>query len=284
MSPPRTALVTGCSSGLGRVIALRLKARGWRVFATARSPADLAALGALGMEPVHLDLGESDTVRRAAEQVMDRCDGQLTALVNNAGYTRFGAVEDLTRSEIRAQFETNVFGTMELTGLLLPAFRRQAHGRIVFMSSVCGLFSIPYFGAYSASKFALEAFADALRRETRGTGIRVHVVEPGPFKTRGFESAARRFREEAGSRGSVHAGAYARTLAFMERSLAALPEERSSLVADVVEDFLEGRTRRARSVVPAASRVYELAQRFLPDGVQDLIVDWRGRMTRGQEG
>lgn len=276
----RTALVTGCSSGLGRAIALRLKARNWRVFATARNGHDLDALGSLGVEPVRLDLRESDSIQCAANHVLGQSDGRLAALVNNAGFTQLGAVEDLTRAEIREQFETNVFGTMELTQTLLAAFRRQGHGKIAFMSSVCGRFSMPFLGSYCASKFALEAFADALRRETRGCGIVVQVIEPGLFRTKGVEHMRRCFTEQVGSRPSVHSDSYARTLETFERSLAAIPEERSTLVAGVVEDFLEGRCRRARRVVPVASLVYEVAHRFFPDGLSDFLVDWRGRKTR----
>lgn len=282
MSPPvdRSVLVTGCSSGLGRAVALRLRARDWRVFATARTPTDLAELGALGLEPVHLDLARSDTLRAAVDHVLERSGGRLGALVNNAGYTQFGAVEGLTRPELREQFEANVFGPVELTNLLLPTFRRQGAGRIAFMSSVCGRFSIPYFGGYCASKFALEAFADALRRETRGSGIAVQLVEPGLFATRGFETMRRRYAERPGADGSVHADLAARTLDAMARSLRGVPEGRAALVADAVEDFVEGRSGRARRMVPQSALVYELAHRFLPDGVQDLVVEWRGRRTR----
>jgi NAD(P)-dependent dehydrogenase (short-subunit alcohol dehydrogenase family) len=278
----QTALVTGCSSGLGRATALRLQSSGWRVFASARNQADKDGLEGLGLEVVSLDLRDSDSVRHAAESVLERCNGRLTGLVNNAGFTQVGAVEDLSRAEIREQFETNVFGTIELTNALLPAFRRQGTGKVVFMSSVCGRFSIPYFGSYSASKFALEAFADALRRETRGSGIDIQLVEPGLFNTRGFESTMRRFSERADSGRSVHGATCARTLEALGRSVAAIPEARSDLVACVVRDFLEGRSNRARRVVPATSLVYELAHRFIPDGLQDVLVDWRGRKTRGR--
>jgi NAD(P)-dependent dehydrogenase (short-subunit alcohol dehydrogenase family) len=281
-SASRSVLVTGCSSGFGRAIAHRLHDAGWTVFASARTDADLERLRDVGMVPIRLDVARSESVHTAADEVLERANGRLDALVNNAGYTHFGAVEDLTRDEIRAQFETNVFGAIELTNRFMPTFRRQAAGRIAFMSSVCGRFSMPYFGSYCASKFALEAFADALRRETRETGIRVQVIEPGSFRTEGLATTKRLFSQRS-TRGP-HAETARETLAYLEQSTASIPPERAALVVDVVEAFLEGRSRRPRRVVPASALVYEAAQRLLPTALQDAIVEWRGRTTRRARG
>jgi NAD(P)-dependent dehydrogenase (short-subunit alcohol dehydrogenase family) len=269
-----TVLVTGCSSGLGRAIACGLQAAGWRVLATARAAGDLAALQALGLTAIDLDLRSSQDVERAVAKALEHGAPPLDALVNNAGFTQFGAVEDLTRDEIREQFETNVFGAIELTSRLMPSFRRAGGAKIVFISSVCGRFSLPYFGGYSASKFALEAFADAMRRETRASGVRVQVIEPGLFRTRGFETTVRRFRARSPAGPSAHDPEYARTLGRLEKNLASVPEHQSSLVVQAVREFVEGRSTKARRIVPARSLVYEIA-RSLPDSVQDRLVAWR---------
>ena len=160
----RSILITGCSSGIGLASAREMKARGWRVFATARKPEDLKRLrDEVGVESLYLDYTEPDSIEEAARHVLEATDGRLSALFNNGAYGQPGAVEDLKPQVLRAQFEANVFGWHHLTSLLIPAMRAQKAGRIVFCSSVLGLVAAPYRGAYCASKFAIEALADALR-------------------------------------------------------------------------------------------------------------------------
>jgi len=272
MGATRNVLVTGCSSGLGRATALLLRERGWRVQATARADEDLAELTRLGLEAVALDLCSSASIAAAVDTVLRRTGGKLEGLVNNAGYSQLGAVEDVTRDELRAQFETNVFGTMELTGRLLPVLRAQRAGAVVFISSVCARVTVPYLGSYSASKAALEALVDALRLEMRGAGVGVHLVEPGIFNTGCYAATSKHFHETSRSRSSLHAERCTRVLRQFADELATLPEERSVLVARAVADFLEGKRRAARRVVPGPARVYELARRFLPDGLLDAAL------------
>lgn len=150
---PRTLLITGCSSGIGLAAARTLHARGWRVFATCRKTEDVSRLEAEGLESLRLDLDDSASIRAAVEAVLARTGGGLDALFNNGGYGQTGAVEDLPRQALREQFETNLFGWVELTNLVIPAMRRQGHGRIVMNSSVLGLAALPYRGAYVAAKF-----------------------------------------------------------------------------------------------------------------------------------
>ena len=180
----RTLLITGCSSGIGLCIAEGLRERGYRVFATARKPDDVAALRARGLESLPLDLDDSMSIHAAMDEILTRTGGTLYALLNNAAYGQPGAVEDLTRAALRAQFETNVFGTLELTRRCIPVMRAQGYGRIINVSSLLGLVALPYRGAYTASKFALEGFSDTLRLELAGTGIHVVLIEPGPIESR----------------------------------------------------------------------------------------------------
>lgn len=275
MTAPRNVLVTGCSSGLGRATALFLRERGWRVHATARTDDDLAELARLGFEAVKLDLRSSASITAAVDTVLQRTSGKLEAVVNNAGYSQLGAVEDVTRDELRDQFETNVFGTIELTARVLPVFREQRAGTVVFISSVCARVAVPYLGSYSASKAALEALVDALRREMRGTGVGVHLVEPGIFNTGCYSATSKHFHETSRSRRSLHAERCTRVLRQFADELATLPAERSILVARAVAEFLDGKRRAARRVVPAPARVYELARRFLPDRLLDTVLTKR---------
>ena len=177
-----TALITGCSTGIGAAAAQRFKAEGYRVFASARKQADLERIREAGLDAVPLDLRDADSVSDAVTFVTQATGGGLDLLINNAGYGQPGAVEDLTRDQMRDQFEVNVFGMQQLTNELLPALRGR-QGRILNVSSIVGVVSLPFFGVYSASKFAMEALSDAMRVELRGTGVEVVLIEPGPIKS-----------------------------------------------------------------------------------------------------
>src|SRR5687768_4196250 len=176
----KAVLITGCSSGIGLAVAMGLKERGYRVFASARKATDVERLQAEGLESLPLDLNESVSIRAAVDTVLDQTGGTLYALFNNGGYGQPGAVEDLSRQAIREQFETNLFGWMELTNLLIPVMRRQGEGRIIQNSSVLGYIALKYRGAYNASKYAVEGWSDTLRLELHGSNIFVALIEPGP--------------------------------------------------------------------------------------------------------
>jgi NAD(P)-dependent dehydrogenase (short-subunit alcohol dehydrogenase family) len=176
----RTLLITGCSSGIGKHCALALHQQGYRVFACARKPDDVAALLDLGLQAFQMDLDDSDSIKSALEQILAQTQGQLFALFNNAGFGQPGAVEDLSRDTLRQQFETNVFGTLELTNLVLRVMRKQGYGRIIQNSSMLGIVSLPFRGAYNASKHALEALSDTLRLELNPTSITISTIEPRP--------------------------------------------------------------------------------------------------------
>lgn len=179
-------LITGASSGIGLETALLFARSGYRVFGTVRSERGEAALRAraadLPLEILHLDLEDEADAHRVIQGVLRRA-GRIDVLVNNGGYAHLGAVEDLPRADLRHQFEVNVFGAMQLCREAIPAMRAQHSGRIVNISSLAGKVSVPLMGAYCASKFALEAFSDALRAEVKPAGIRVVLVEPGPVAT-----------------------------------------------------------------------------------------------------
>ncbi|KEA62454.1 putative NAD(P)-dependent oxidoreductase EC-YbbO [Marinobacterium lacunae] len=204
----KTVLITGCSTGIGRHCALRLKEEGYRVFAGARKPEDVQALTDLGLEGILLDLDDSDSIRQAVDEVLARTGGTLDALFNNGAYGQPGAVEDLSRAALRAQLETNVLGWLELTNLVLPVMRRQGRGRIVMNSSVLGLVALKYRGAYNCSKFALEGLTDTLRLELSGSGIHVSLIEPGPIESAFRKNAFKAFQDNIDVKNSAHRTTY----------------------------------------------------------------------------
>lgn len=179
----RSILITGCSSGIGHAAAHGLQSRGWRVFATARKATDVARLRTEGFEAFVLDLNDSRSIQTTVTRVLEITNGKIDALFNNGGYGQPGAVEDLTRDTLRAQMETNLFGHLELTNLVIPVMRSQGNGRIINNGSILGLIGLPFRGAYVAAKFALKGLTDTLRLELRGTGIHVSLLEPGPIRT-----------------------------------------------------------------------------------------------------
>ena len=208
MDYPRTIIVTGASSGIGAYCARALKADGWRVFATARKPADIAELEAEGFEAFYLDYREADSIAALVEAVLERTGGTLDALYNNGAHTQMGAVEDVSVELLREQFEANFFGWHDLTRRVVPVMRRQGHGRIVHCSSAFGLMPMRWRGAYAASKHALEALMLSLRSELEGSGIKVSLIEPGPILSKMVSSSLKWFERNISLEESVHKKAY----------------------------------------------------------------------------
>jgi short-subunit dehydrogenase len=217
MKNERSVLITGCSSGIGHCVANGLKNRGYRVFATARKDADVADLQRQGFESLQLDLDDSSSIDRTVEQLLERTDGHLYALFNNGAYGQTGAVEDLSREVLRRQFETNLFGWHELTCRIIPTMRRQGEGRIIQNSSVLGFITLPYRGAYVATKYALEGLSDTLRLELAGSGIYVSLIEPGPIESRFRENAFEMFKKHIDSEHSVHRQHYQAMVKRLEK-------------------------------------------------------------------
>jgi NAD(P)-dependent dehydrogenase (short-subunit alcohol dehydrogenase family) len=191
----KSILISGCSSGIGYVVAHGLRREGYRVFAGARRPADVERLGNEGLEAIPLDLADSSSIQEAVATVLDRTGGRLYALFNNGAFGQPGAVEDLSRATLQAQFETNLFGWHELACSLIPVMRRQGYGRIIQNSSVLGLVALKFRGAYNATKFALEGLSDTLRLELAGSGIHVCLIEPGPITSRFRANALQHYRK-----------------------------------------------------------------------------------------
>src|SRR6266581_4485539 len=193
-------LITGCSSGIGRATALRLARSGWTVYASARRPETLSDLADAGCRTLALDVTDEQSMSAAVREV-EQAEGAVGVLINNAGYSQSGAVESVKLEDIRAQFETNVFGLVRMCQLVLPGMRRQGWGKIVNLSSMGGRLTFPGGGIYHGTKHAVEAVSDALRFEVRGFGVDVIVIEPGLIRTQFAEAAVSKIESGTTSNG-----------------------------------------------------------------------------------
>ena len=268
----RSILITGCSSGIGLASAREMKARGWRVFATARKPEDIKRLREKeGVESLYLDYAEPASIEAAADDVLAATNGKLTALFNNGAYGQPGAVEDLRPDVLRAQFEVNVFGWHDLTTRLIPAMRARREARIVFCSSVLGLIAAPYRGAYCASKFAIEALADSLRIELAPSGLKVILIEPGPIASRFLEHALEAYRRNIDLEASPHRDIYRVRIARLEEGGSQTFKLGPEAVAAKLVSALESRRPKPRYYVTIPTYAAVLMRRLLPTRALDAV-------------
>lgn len=220
----KSILITGCSTGIGRDSAITLHGLGYQVIASVRSSSDIESLKSAGLPHViELDLSSSDSIKKAVLQTLKITGGELFALFNNGAYAIPGAVEDLSREALRTQFETNFFGTHELTRLLLPVMLKQGDARIIQCSSVLGIIALPFRGAYNASKFALEGLTDTLRLELKGSPVKVSLIEPGPILTDFRKNSLLAFEKHIDIDNSRHSKSYKSTLKRLKKDGAAVP-------------------------------------------------------------
>ncbi|HXY57131.1 MAG TPA: SDR family oxidoreductase [Methylocystis sp.] len=254
--PQRVVLITGATSGIGKVCAEHLAGSGWRVFGAGRR----ANVPVHGAEMLVMDVDDDASVRAGVETLLKRA-GRLDAVVNNAGFSTRGAAEDFSIENAKAQFETNFFGAMRVCQAVLPAMRASGGGHIVNMSSLAGLVGLPFAGLYSASKFALEGFSESLRHETRPFNIRVVLVEPGDFRTE--IGAKRRFYA---SQDSVYWSAFEKLMQRRGRDAAASPTPEP--IARLVEKILNSDRPKTRYAIGMRHQLLLIrAKRFLPQAV-----------------
>lgn len=269
----RSILITGCSSGIGECVARGLHQRGYRVFASVRNPGDLEPLEEAGIECLLLDYRDSASINSALEQVLEKTGGHLYALFNNGAYGQPGACEDLSREAMRQQFETNVFGWMELTNLVIPVMRAQGYGRIIQNSSILGFTAMSMRGAYNASKFAIEGFSDTMRLELAGTGIHVSLIEPGPVESKFRANAYLAFKQHIPVDDSVHRQRYQKMIERFETSgnvqPFTLPPE---AVLKRVVHALESRRPKIRYPVTFPTYLFTWLKRVLSDRMLDRIL------------
>lgn len=270
----RSVVITGCSSGIGRCVAAGLRERGYRVFATTRNKDDVVALERDGYESVQLDLTSSASITNAVEQIAQKAEGRIYSLFNNGAYGQPGAVEDLSRDVLREQFETNLFGTHELTRLIIPFMRAHGEGRIIQNSSVLGFVALRYRGAYCASKYALEGLTDAMRMELKETGIKVSIIEPGPIRSHFRQNAFASYQRNIDRGKSPHDVTYEE----MERRLlmegpAAPFTLGPEAVLKAVIHALESRRPRERYYVTFPTFLFAGLKRILPGWMMDRILE-----------
>lgn len=273
MSDRKTILITGCSSGIGYASAKMLKDRGWRVFATARKDADLVRLEGEGFEAFRLDYTEPVTISECVAEIAERTQGKLFGLFNNGAYGQPGALEDVSRAALTAQFEANVFGWHELTRDCLKLMRANGEGRIVNCSSVLGLTAMKWRGAYCASKFAIEALSDVMRLELKDTGIHVSLIEPGPIATRFVEHAVSAFDRNIDEDASHYRDAYVRQRQRLNGGGAKRFKLPPEAVALKLVHALESRKPRRRYYVTVPTYIMAWARRLLPPPMLDRFVD-----------
>ena len=268
-----TVLITGCSSGIGEATAARLVRGGWDVYATARRPETLSALGDAGCTTLALDVTDERSMTTAVGAVVDG-SGRIDALVNNAGYSQSGALEAVDVDDVRRQFETNVFGLLRLTQLVLPAMREQRSGRIVNIGSMGGKLTFPGGGAYHASKYAVEALSDALRFEVAGFGIQVVLIEPGLITTNFDAKAAAEMAEYAegdGPYSRFNTSVMKTTTGVYDGPMARLGGPPDA-VARVIEKALTKKHPRSRYLVTPSAYGAIASRRMMPDRVWDLAM------------
>ncbi len=269
----KSILITGCSTGIGYVTAHKLRERGYRVFATARRAESVAMLQAEGFESLQLDLDDSDSIQQAFAEIMQRTGNELFALFNNGAYGIPGAVEDLSRAALRAQFETNVMGWLELTNLVLPIMRNQGYGRIIQNSSVLGFAAMPFRGAYNASKFAIEGLTDTLRLELMGTQIYVCLIEPGPISTQFRANALKALQKFISVEQSVHREKYQAVLSRLNKPGPAVPFTKPpEAVAKRVVEALEAKVPQPRYYVTLPTYLFGFLKRVLSIRLLDRIL------------
>jgi NAD(P)-dependent dehydrogenase (short-subunit alcohol dehydrogenase family) len=265
-------LITGCSSGIGYFCAHELQKNGYNVYATCRYAKDVKRLQSEGLSTYKLDLRDSKSIAEALAWVVAKTEGKIDALFNNAAYGQPGAVEDLRRSVLKEQFETNVFGTQELTNLVLPFMRKNRFGRVIYNSSILGFVAMKYRGAYNASKFAIEGLCDTMRLEIRGSGIDIVLIEPGPIRSSFRKNALIKFQENIDVQQSAHKNVYEKTLKRLQAKGDAPFTLKEDAVYEVLLKALTCKKPKPRYYVTFPTKLFGVLKRILPTRVLDKIL------------
>ena len=269
-----TILITGATAGIGRSAALHLARRGMRVFATGRNERALQTLreeaAGTDLEAFRLDVTDSESIASAVARIDEATEGYgIDALVNNAGFGLVGAMADIPDADVRMQFDTNVFGLHAMTRAFLPQMLERRSGRIINVSSVGGRVTLPFFGVYNATKYAVESMSDALRREVAPFGVKVSLIEPGPIRSE-FASTSMSHLQRYNRASSAYAPAYQLAGEVAERfeSQSAGPE----VIARAIERAVTARRPRARYVAPFTSQLMLALVAILPTRWTDAML------------
>ncbi|MBV2122927.1 MAG: SDR family oxidoreductase [Candidatus Thiodiazotropha sp. (ex Ctena orbiculata)] len=273
MTDNKSILITGCSSGIGLCVARGLKERGYAVYTSARKAEDVSMLQQQGFKAFRLDLTQSETIGSALEQVLEDTGGTLYALFNNGAYGQVGAVEDLTVEVLREQFETNFFGWHDLTRRVIPVMRAQGTGRIIQNSSILGFMTLPYRGAYVASKYALEGLTDTMRLELAESGIKISLIEPGPIESRFRDNALTMWQKNIDPESSPHKVYYQSMLQRLRKQEAATPFTLpAEAVLKKVIHALESPRPKIRYPVTFPTYLFGMLRRLLTSQGMDRVL------------
>lgn len=269
----KSILITGCSSGIGLDTARRLKSLGWTVFASCRAQNDCDARTAEGFVAPQLDYEDADSVARCAEVVLRDTSQALDAVFHNGAFALPGPLEDIPADGMRSQFEANFLGWHDLNRHLIPSMRRAGSGRILFNSSVLGLVGMKYRGPYVATKFALEGYADVLRMEMDGTGIKIVLIEPGPIETEFRRNAIKQFEKWVDWKSSVRRAEYEDSLLeLLRKGGSSKVQWPASAVTDVVVQALSATRPKPRYRVTTPTTAMAVARRVLPTRALDWVL------------
>ena len=269
----KVILITGCSSGIGFDAAFALKKRGHRVIASCRKMDDVQKLLNLGIEAIQLDVNDSNSIQNAFTQLLLNTSNRLDVLVNNAGYGQAGALEDISREVLRKQFETNVFGLLELTNRAIPVMRKQGQGRIINISSILGFISMPFRGAYNASKYAVEGLSDTLRLELKSSNIDVITIEPGPIESKFREHAVDNSLQNLDRSKSYFHKQYETMLkSFKKAKSNSMFTKNPEVVVNKLIHAIESNKPKAKYPVTLPTHLFGILKRLLSTKLLDKII------------
>lgn len=270
----KSILITGCSSGIGYDSAHYLHSRGYQVFATARKKEDVERLKSEGLNALLLDVLDTNTIAKTFETILEQTGGTLDAVFNNAGFGQPGALEDIETQYLREQFETNLFGLHEITRRAIKIMRKQGHGRILQHSSVLGLISLRFRGAYNASKYAIEALCDTLRLELEGSNIYVVSLNTGPVTSNFRKNATKKFIDNVNYENSYFKDSYEKELLnnTQEKKTNDPWTKESYVVIEKVVIALESKKPKEHYYITSATKILGLLKRILPTSLLDKLL------------
>lgn len=267
-------LITGCSTGIGYETALALKHNGYKVYPSARKDEDVQHLKDLGFDALKIDVTKKEEISAALEYIM-QTDKKLDAVFNNAGFGQPGAVEDLSTDTLKEQFETNLFGLHEVTIQAMKIFRKQGHGKVIQHSSVLGIISLKFRGAYNASKYAIEGLADTMRQEVLDSDIFISTINTGPVTSKFRENALKKFNENIDIESSHFSAKYKEELKVrLENDKDDTPFNLpASSVANVVLKIMKSNKPKPRYYVTTATHLLGFAKRILSTNLLDKLLN-----------
>ncbi len=266
----KNILITGCSSGIGLETALMLKDNKYKVYASVRDEEDIKKLEKLGLKALKIDVRNKEEITKALNYILKQ-DGKLDAIFNNAGYGQPGAIEDISTQVLKEQFETNFFGLHELTIQAMKIFRTQGYGKLIQHSSVLGIISLRFRGAYNASKYAIEGLCDTLRLETKGSNIFISTINTGPVSSEFRENALKKFKEHIDINSSYFKEEYKKQIENKENKIPfSLP---ASSVAKVILKIMESEKPKPRYYITKATYTLGFVKRILSTRLLDKLLE-----------